>query len=268
MKSPSTLKQTGPAWRKWTSVQPWQSQRTQQLQRSFGTSARLPFKMEPKNTSHTKQQPKSVSPGLQQKSANSSTSEIKFTKGWRRLAHRNWGKEPALHCPETELLEIHKQHLHWRECEQPDYEEQVIWSNIKHQRSSKSVFGDGKRYTEEEFLQKLGMHDWLPSYGGHWDLWASSNVAAEPESTQGLWPRWHMTMPAEGVCQRLHLHWLFFSSPPCSLAQFQLTGEMHTSHLSTSKESNTTLNYRLVSLTSVVCKLLAHIIVSAVMQHF
>ena len=141
------------------------------------------------------------------------------------------------------------------------------WSNIRYQRSSNVSLWWWKE-VHRRIPVEVG-HAWLtPSHEGHWDLWASSNVAAEPESTQGLWPRWHMTTPAEGACQRLHPHWLFFSSHPCSLAQFQLTGEMHTSHLSTRKESSTTLNYWPLSLTSVVCKLLAHIVVSAAIQHF
>ena len=53
--------------------------------------------------------------------------------------------------------------------------------------------------------------------------------------------------------ERLHLHWLLFLSLPCLQAQFQLTGEMHTSHLSTRKENSTTLPTTSRYLSPVLC---------------
>ena len=100
-----------------------------------------------------------------------------------------------------------------------------FWSYIKHQRSSnaglaplkkdgrltsdpkeqvlnlqfQSVFGDGKRYTEEEFMQKTGMHDCdFPTME---DIEISER-GVEPKPTQGLWSRWHTTTCAEGACKR------------------------------------------------------------------
>ena len=67
--------------------------------------------------------------------------------------------------------------------------------------------------------------------------------------------------------ERLHLHWLLFLSPPSLQAQFQLTRDAHITHVYNKREQYNPANYWPVSLTSVVCKLLEHIIVSAVMHH-
>ena len=96
---------------------------------SSGTSSRLPFKKQPKNTSHTRQQQPALGYSRNPQTHPQERSSLqKDEEDWFREAE-SWGKEPAPHRPETamtELLEIHEQHLHWRECEQPDYEEQVI----------------------------------------------------------------------------------------------------------------------------------------------
>ena len=114
---------------------------------------------------------------------------------------------------------------------------------------------------------------WLPNHGGHWDLWArGNNIAAEPKSTQGLRSGGHRTTCAEGACKRdCTCTGCSFLSPPCLQAQFQLTREMHTSHLSTRKESSTTLPTTGRYLSPVLCASSWSTILccfSAVMCHF
>ena len=173
-----------------------------------------------------------------------------------------------------------------------------LWSYIKHQRSSnagvaplkkdgrltsdpkeqaevlnlqfQSVFGNGKRYTEEEFMQKTGMHDCdFPtmedieiSERGVTTLLQNLNPHKACGS-DGIWPHVLKELARE-IAPALTA--LFKSS----LSSGSVPADWRDAHITPiykKGEQYNPANYRPVSLTSVVCKLLEHIIVSAVMRH-
>ena len=173
-----------------------------------------------------------------------------------------------------------------------------LWSYIKHQRSSnagvaplkkdgrltsdpkeqaevlnlqfQSVFGDGKRYTEEEFMQKTGMHDcYFPtteeieiSEQGVTTLLQNLNPhkACGPD---GIRPH----VPKEIAREIAPALTALFKSSLSSGSVPADWRDVHITPVYKKGEQYNPANYRPVSLTSVVCTLLEHIIVSAVMRH-
>ena len=174
-----------------------------------------------------------------------------------------------------------------------------FWSYIKHRRSSnagvaplkkdgrltsdpkeqaevlnlqfQSVFGDGKRYTEEEFMQKTGMHDC--NFPAIEDIEISERGVTT--LLQNLNP--HKACGPDGIRPRVLKELAREIAPPLtalfksSLSSGSVPADWRDAHITPiykKGEQYNPANYRLVSLTSVVCKLLEHIIVSAVMHHF
>jgi hypothetical protein len=174
-----------------------------------------------------------------------------------------------------------------------------FWGFIKHQRSSnigvaplrkdgrltsdpteqaevlnqqfQSVFGDGRQCTEEEFLDKTGMAD------NNVSTMTDIEITEQGVATllKNINP--HKACGPDGIRPRV-LKELCYELAPALTVLFQSSlssgtvpadwRDAHVAPIFKKGEQYDPANYRPVSLTSVVCKLLEHIIVSGVMKHF
>ena len=174
-----------------------------------------------------------------------------------------------------------------------------FWSYIKNQRSSnvgvaplkkegrltsdpkeqaellnnhfQSVFGDGQEYTAEEFEHKTGMADTnLPSM---------DNISISCQGVQKLLKNLnpHKAGGPDGISPRVlkeladelapALTTIFQSSMSSGVVPADWRSAYVTPIFKKGEQYNPA-NYRPVSLTCIVCKLMEHIVVSSVMQHF
>ena len=134
-----------------------------------------------------------------------------------------------------------------------------------------SVFGDGKEYTDQEFLDKTGM--------GNPNLPVMNDIIVTEQGVKKLLRDLnpHKACGPDGITSRVlkelaeelapGLTTLFQSSLASGIVPEEWRHALVTPIYKKGEHYNPA-NYRPVSLTCIVCKLLEHIVVSSVMQHF